>query len=659
MILHTPSTVVFACHAASCRPPKSGGTGGSVRGGALPNGANPDRHAKQIITEMNAPNGVLGVVPEHAGMIKEAATILWGRVMPSDPVVRVRVPDDEDVLRSILRDGRFKSQHESGESMGYFNPATREFHEHQMFRVKGSRPIYGYLAERALSGKMPTSNPLSAYGSIAFELKPGVLQRSTITMGDSLNTGAAPIRVGDVKTATPERLMAATGSGIRDHIGSMVTRDKMNPKEVGNNLADWGWHEYVETQVHGGVSLSDVARVIIRGSRTDTINLIRSLAPDLEIVTIGENETFSARTLVAACHAASCRPPKSGGTGGSVKKGGLPNGADPEPYAQQLLQNGWGEDRSAAAKYMWDTLYPSDPVVRIRVPESAIRGILSDGRLVTQRESGSSEGLFAPEFRDRVEKRMFSADNTDPIYGYVTGASGSPFAEWVNAYGHIAFELSPSAAVRTTVSLGDSLYGLTAPLRVTDVPSAGAERLHAATVDAIRRVIDNRVANSDAQSSLIRAVEGHALYFEAQVHGGVSMKDVSRVLVRGDRVRPETVEALRAALPHAEVVVVTDANVEFSTPSGSNYDVSMAASHSSIDSRIQDLYATAILEEFECKAKTCAPPPVGIGGSLPRGGSTRSYRAKAFLKRHTRSMRKAVKDKILAGIDEMIPQNRI
>jgi len=312
-------------------------------------------------------------------------------------------------------------------------------------------------------------------------------------------------------------------------------------------------------------------------------------------------------SLIAACREAACRPPTSGGTGGS--RPGLPNGANPEKYAKQLLGNEWPEEHSAAVKGVWDALYPTDPVIRVRAPESAVEGILAAGRLVTQRESGTSKGLLDPDFRDGVEERMFSAKDTDPIYGYITNAAGSLPTTWVNAYGPVSFELSPEAAARTTVTMGDSLYGLAAPVRMTDVPSASPERLHAATAHSVRRVIGDIVKNP-AWGDMTTAARTSAEYIEAQIHGPVSMQDVTRVLVRGGYVKPATIEALRKALPHAEVVVVTDPNVEFSATSSAKYTGRMTLS------------TTAAV--FACYSAACRPPTSGgTGGSggSPKGSS--------------------------------------
>jgi Protein of unknown function (DUF3626) len=88
---------------------------------------------------------------------------------------------------AVVRDGRFKSQFESGASRGYYSPDTRAEHEHEMFGYPEDlpaekRPIYGYLSGSSEQQYGGADN----YGSVMFRLKDGVNQRTTFTLGDSL-----------------------------------------------------------------------------------------------------------------------------------------------------------------------------------------------------------------------------------------------------------------------------------------------------------------------------------------------------------------------------------------------------------------------------------------------------------------------------------------
>jgi hypothetical protein len=97
----------------------------------------------------------------------------------------------------------------------------------------------------------------------------------------------------------------------------------------------------MEAQIHGPVTGRDVAKVFVssytvedyrKESNVDFVAHLKSAFPDAEIVLTENGRDFSAqatklsvmrvtsdtpRTFEFACHAASCRPPGSGGTGGS------------------------------------------------------------------------------------------------------------------------------------------------------------------------------------------------------------------------------------------------------------------------------------------------------------------------------------------------------
>lgn len=157
----------------------------------------------------------------------------------------IRVP--ENILGSILNDGRFKSQFETGSSGGYLNPSVRSDFEYDYLGVPQDiedrkRPIYGMLLDKRefppLRGKH--------YGSVVITLKRENLEdRTTITFGDSLDRrhSLLPSEVTDIKPYSIERLL-----------------DSKNDDPYHDDFSS----NYIELQYHGGVSVEDIKEITFR-----------------------------------------------------------------------------------------------------------------------------------------------------------------------------------------------------------------------------------------------------------------------------------------------------------------------------------------------------------------------------------------------------------
>lgn len=168
---------------------------------------------------------------------------------------------------SILREGRFKSQFETGRSGGSLSPSSRGAAEHRMFGYpapKGAirdpntgmtvkpadthaewnavfpgekRPVYGYIKDPATD-----VDGAEWYGDVRFVMKNEVRARSTFTNGDSLGEAFSPFHFDD------DNLEWVTTSGYGSALG-----DKW---KLGTN-------GYTEVQYHGGLHMSDVAEVVL------------------------------------------------------------------------------------------------------------------------------------------------------------------------------------------------------------------------------------------------------------------------------------------------------------------------------------------------------------------------------------------------------------
>lgn len=166
-----------------------------------------------------------------AEQVEQMRDVLQGSV----PMIRVPM----GVAGKVFDDGRFKSQFETNTSGGALNQDYREMSENKTMGVPRDidgkdRPIYGYAGNK--SGSFANYN-LKHYGDVAFVLKDNLKSRMTVTFGDSMDNNLAVSdysnpEIHSLRIGEPGRL---TGEDV----------------------------EYVEIQVHGGVSVNDVEKLII------------------------------------------------------------------------------------------------------------------------------------------------------------------------------------------------------------------------------------------------------------------------------------------------------------------------------------------------------------------------------------------------------------
>lgn len=165
-------------------------------------------------------------------------------------------------------------------------------------------------------------------------------------------------------------------------------------------------------------------------------------------------------------------------------------------------------DRNAAFDRIEPFVSSAGPVVAVHA--DGARGLLTDGRLKSQFESGRSSGAYTPHNRAVWETAAMGIHpgvdpQKRPIYGFMAKDWTDLTNRNVSQYGAIRLELKSSVFSRTTLTDGDSLGSdaLPIPLRSTDISP--------------RRV-------SDAEGSF-------GGYTEAQIRGPVTISDVAVVHV--------------------------------------------------------------------------------------------------------------------------------
>jgi hypothetical protein len=165
---------------------------------------------------------------------------------------------------------RIKSQFETGYSNGAYDTSSRAAQEVAMFGYHPAmkpelRPIYGVAAHGGISERLAES--VSQYGEYLVVLKQKVVDRTTITEGDSLST------------------MGSSSYMRKPGLGMRAMNDQSDYDDT---------FGYIEAQIHSdskntGVSLDDVAYVLINDvTNPETREKFDPESPDYE----SDNETL-------------------------------------------------------------------------------------------------------------------------------------------------------------------------------------------------------------------------------------------------------------------------------------------------------------------------------------------------------------------------------
>lgn len=182
-----------------------------------------------------------------------------------DTRTHVRIPTDA-VLNKIIKSGGLKTAHEVGLDSSYLD--LRDNVEHKLFGIKKGqiegRPLYGYQAPHGDYGGDAHAGA-QMYGGLILRLKPDVENRTTVALGDTF-TGVVPTVKGKFNAGAllhPEAMSESTGK-VRSDMETVAKgriRDyEQNSKHI-NDLAER--YSYVESQVHGGINLSDIESVVV------------------------------------------------------------------------------------------------------------------------------------------------------------------------------------------------------------------------------------------------------------------------------------------------------------------------------------------------------------------------------------------------------------
>jgi hypothetical protein len=171
--------------------------------------------------------------------------------------------------------------------------------------------------------------------------------------------------------------------------------------------------------------------------------------------------------------------------------------------------------------------------IAIRLDGGELNYIVGLGRFKTLEEQLDLKNMDGyREARQDLEVGLWGVPETDtgPIYGYFDTPLHPSVDNQTRSYGDIKVILKDSVAGRTTITPGDSAnHGLT-PVLVTD---ARKGNLSLEQVDSayLSRPFQSGATTVSRPVNSVRKIESID-YFEAQIHGGISLKDIKSVDIR-------------------------------------------------------------------------------------------------------------------------------
>lgn len=244
--------------------PKPGGAGEAEVGPAVP----------KTLGEIGAKliDRVIGPHEATEEDAAEVASLLDGAV----PTIYMPAKS----LDSVLDDGRFKTARELGSTTrGYFIEERLEWEQKIFSPEIKDGPVYGFMSKSGSNRKIESNG----YGDTIIEFKPDVLQNSTITFGDSLDTnplvyrgvyGLSEENLNEYvkKMARPSLPVPATDRRAAESAYARSRFGSINGKiGVPKNQSIHQGYDYVELQLWQPPTTSQIARVKFMDPRKNAV----------------------------------------------------------------------------------------------------------------------------------------------------------------------------------------------------------------------------------------------------------------------------------------------------------------------------------------------------------------------------------------------------
>ena len=204
-----------------------------------------------------------------------------------------------------------------------------------------------------------------------------------------------------------------------------------------------------------------------------------------------------------------------------------------EDYEEFRQKNNFTDEmEKQVEKELKDIIEESD--IATRTSMDGLESILEDGRIKSQFEDVKSSTYITKEQRAEVEKTLFGYNNNlnpklRPIYGYLTNKKFDISSKnGAIQYGNISIVLKKKNVFnRTTYTIGDSLDGTRWDYKVPTLLSQPNVR----SMAAHRSLKDSYGNYTGKLGSSLDEVTNNVPYVEAQIHGGVSVKDIDKVYI--------------------------------------------------------------------------------------------------------------------------------
>lgn len=175
-----------------------------------------------------------------------------------------------------------------------------------------------------------------------------------------------------------------------------------------------------------------------------------------------------------------------------------------------------------------------------------LEAIINDGFFRNQFETGDSDGVYMPEYRESVENDLFGTDpfSTDgadrPKYGYVGMADAVEeswyFGDSLEHYGDIRVDFKKEALIdRTTYTIGDSLDFMGSKPLAGKCNNPSVNGMEPAwQIETVAKLSEDEYIYEGKPNPFVmvdNAGPGNLNYVELQYHGNLSVKDIECVYI--------------------------------------------------------------------------------------------------------------------------------
>ena len=215
-----------------------------------------------------------------------------------------------------------------------------------------------------------------------------------------------------------------------------------------------------------------------------------------------------------------------------------PEAREPQtmPYPMRIGSNeNWLSEQNAEVVGTAFKNVALDPI-RIRMTSESVAKLAEDGRLKSVFETGKNfadnPGSTYLNNRNNLETNIWKVPEgaARPIYAYMDSNYDNHIPS-VSIYGNAEATLKDEVANRTTMTAGDSLNNYLVPVQVMDAREGN---------------LSAQALSNATERDSVRAGHVYTGYYEAQIHGGVSISDIKSVDFFGKSIDRSVYDSLKS-----------------------------------------------------------------------------------------------------------------